>query len=79
MLDIAPETERSRHIMRLKNRIRSGKAKNLTVNLRFLQQQMNGQLKSKDTAELVKELVNLNLLHHEQDGTFAVVELEKET
>jgi len=75
MLNIAPETERTRNIKRVLRRIRSGKLKKEKTNFRYIQQGIGRYLKSKDIKELVGDLVSLDLLRLEPDGTLTITEL----
>jgi hypothetical protein len=73
-----PETERSRWVQRILDRIRAGKLKSKKVNVRYLQQQLGRHLKAKDIKEIVGEMVGLELLRQEPDGTLTIPEVGDE-
>jgi len=73
-----PETERSRWVRRILDRIRAGKLKGKKVNVRYLQQQLGKHLKAKDIKEIVVEMVGLELLRLESDGTLTISEVGDE-
>jgi hypothetical protein len=75
MLDVSPETERTRNIKRVLRRIRNGKLKNEKTNVRYIQQGVGKYLKSKEIKELLGDLVSLDLLRQEPDGTLFITEL----
>ena len=68
-----PETERSRWIKRILDRIRAGNFKKKKVNVRYLQQRLGRYLKAKEIKEIVAEMIGLDLLRQEPDGTLAIV------
>jgi len=75
MLNVAPETERTRNIKRILRRIRIGKSKKEKTNFRYIQQGVGKYLKSKEIKELVSDLVSLDLLRLEPDETLSITEL----
>src|SRR5262245_14401103 len=68
-----PETERSRWIKRILDRIRAGNFKKKKVNVRYLQQRLGRYLKAKEIKEIVAEMIGLDLLRQEPDGTLDIV------
>jgi hypothetical protein len=68
-----PETDRSRWIKRILDRIRAGNLKKKKVNVRYLQQRLGRYLKAKDIKEIVAEMVGLDLLRQELDGTLVII------
>ena len=68
-----PETERSRWIKRILDRIRAGNFKKKKVKVRYLQQRLGRYLKAKEIKEIVAEMIGLDLLRQEPDGTLAIV------
>jgi hypothetical protein len=68
-----PETERSRWIKRIFDRIRTGNFKKKKVNIRYLQQRLGRYLKAKEIKEIVAEMIGLDLLRQEPDGTLVIV------
>ena len=68
-----PETERSRLIKRILDRIRAGNFKKKKVKVRYLQQRLGRYLKAKEIKEIVAEMIGLDLLRQEPDGTLAIV------
>src|SRR5262249_22840849 len=72
--NVVPETERSRWVRRILDRIRAGRLKNKKVNARHLHQQFGKHLKAKDIKEIVVEMIGLELLRQEPDGTLTVSE-----
>jgi len=73
-----PETERSRWIRRILDRIRTGRLKNKKVDIRYLQQRLGRYLKAKDIKEIVAEMIGIGLLRLEPDGTLIIIEMGDE-